>query len=532
MNSKKYWEKREAEALKHRITDEKEYDRQIKRIYANMLDACQSEIDAFYGKYADKEGITIAEAKKRVKPLDIAAYERKAKRYVKEKDFSAQANEEMRLYNATMKINRLELLKANIGLELISGHDELEKFMGGILKGRTEDELKRQAGILGESVANNAKKAEAIVNASFHNATFSDRVWMYQDLMKDDLDKALQSGLIQGKNPRALAKNIKEIFYGGDPKKDGGYRYCAERLMQSELARVQTGAQKQSFERNGFDKYSFLVNGGCCVKCEEAAKQDVGYGKGVYLVKDMMPGENAPPMHCWCKCSTAAYEDSEDYEAWLSYLDKGGTTEEWENFKRAEAEFAEAYKEKEKITKSRKFAVDGKMLDGRAYADKISRMADDAETRREFLSKAKAMLRHRSGQNGEDLYLYNSVTKKWVKSTTGKFAGTPDYTQEIRDAIANAEKGELIAFHNHPDSLPPSPNDLNAALRNGYKRGYALCHNGRIFSYTAPSELLDPTIFDLRVAKYKEEGYNTADAQYKAMKKLAEQYGFEFEEVT
>lgn len=330
MNSQEYWKHREEEALKQRITDEKEYDKQIKRIYSDMLDNVQNEINAFYGKYATKEGITIAEAKKRVKELDIEAYERKAKRYVKDKDFSAKANEEMRLYNATMKINRLEMLKANIGLELISGHEELNKFMGGILQGRTEDELKRQAGILGKTIQNNAKTANAIVNASFHNATFSDRIWLYQDLMKADLAKLLQSGLIAGKNPRQLARDLSKMFYGGDPKKDGGYLFCAERLLRTELAKVQTDAQKQSFERNGFDKYIFIVNGGCCAKCEEAAKKDVGYGKGVYLVKDMQAGENSPPMHCFCRCSTAAYEDSEDYEAWLEYLNKGGTTAQWE----------------------------------------------------------------------------------------------------------------------------------------------------------------------------------------------------------
>ena len=51
----------------------------------------------------------LAEAKRRVSKLDIAAYQRKAKRYVADKDFSKQANEEMRLYNLTMKVNRLEM---------------------------------------------------------------------------------------------------------------------------------------------------------------------------------------------------------------------------------------------------------------------------------------------------------------------------------------------------------------------------------------------------------------------------------------
>lgn len=332
MDSKTYWALREAAQLKQNITDEKEYDREIKRIYDNMLDACQKEIDSFYGKYAAAEGITIAEAKKRVSKLDIAAYERKAKKYVKNKDFSDKANEEMRLYNATMKINRLEMLKANIGLETIAGHDELDKFMSGILKGRTEDELKRQAGILGKTVLNNAAKADAIVNGSFHvskvgkRSTFSDYIWQYQDLMREDLGKVLADGLIRGKNPRAIAKDMRKVFYGGDPKKVGGYRYCMERLMRTELARVQTEAQKQSFIRNGFDEYEFIANADCCDICK-------GINGKHFKVSEMMPGENAPPMHPHCRCSTAAYSDDAEYEAWLDHLANGGTTEEWNKTK-------------------------------------------------------------------------------------------------------------------------------------------------------------------------------------------------------
>lgn len=331
MNSKDYWLQREAEQLKHNITEEAAYDKEIKRIYQNMLDACQKEIESFYAKYAGAEGITIAEAKKRVAQHDVKAFERKAAKYVKDKDFSKKANEELRLYNATMKINRLEMLKANIGLETIAGHDELEKFMEGILKGRTEDELKRQAGILGKTVLNNARKADAIVNGSFHSGTFSDRIWQYQDLMREDLGRLLQQGLIQGKGARAIAKDLKKYWFGADPKTGGGATYCMERLMRTELARVQTEAQKQSFIRNGFDMYQFICNHhaskhGTCDICK-------GLDGKHFKVADMMPGENAPPMHPHCRCSTAAYEDSADYEAWLDFLANGGTTEEWNELK-------------------------------------------------------------------------------------------------------------------------------------------------------------------------------------------------------
>ena len=318
MSSKTYWEKREAEALKHYLQEEQEYQAQLRAIYQNMLDAAQKEIDAFYGRYADKEQITLAEAKRRVSKLDIAAYQRKAKRYVADKDFSKQANEEMRLYNLTMKVNRLEMLKANIGLELVAGHDEQEKFMSKILRGRTEEELQRQAGILGKTVRNNAKMAETIPNASFHGATFSERIWGNQTALKAELSKQLQVGMIQGKNPRVLAREIQKTF--------GASASNAERLMRTELARVQTEAQKQSFLANGFEMYTFHVNHGCCAACSDLD------GKH-FKIKDMMPGENAPPMHPNCRCSVSAYEDDTEYEAWLDFLDKGGTTEEWEQQK-------------------------------------------------------------------------------------------------------------------------------------------------------------------------------------------------------
>ena len=247
MDSQEYWKNRETEAKKHNIQEEAEYNRQIKEIYANMMDEINKEINGFYSRYAAKDGITMAEAKKRVNKLDIAAYERKAKKYVATKDLSDQANEEMRIYNLTMKVNRLELLKANIGLEMVSGFDELRKYFGKKLTERALKEFRRQAGILGKSVLKNEKYAHAIVNASFKNATYSDRIWMYQCMLKAELEGLITSGLIRGQNPKKLAKHLEKRF--------GVSAYNAQRLMTTELARVQTEAQKQSFIRNGFEEY-------------------------------------------------------------------------------------------------------------------------------------------------------------------------------------------------------------------------------------------------------------------------------------
>lgn len=317
MDSQAYWKNREAQQRKYNIQNEAEYQKHIQKIYQNMIDEIEKEINGFYGKYASKEGITMAGARKRASKLDMDAYSRKAAKYVKEKNFSSQANEEMRLYNMTMRVNRLELLKAQIGLEMVSGFDELQKYYDEVLTDRTISEFERQAGILGKTIQDNAKAANAIVNASFHNATFSDRIWMYQGMLKNELGSLLQTGLIQGQHPRKLATHLRKRF--------GVSQSNAELLMTTELARVQTEAQKQSFDRNGFEEYTFLALGTACPICRALDEKQ-------FKVTKMLPGTNAPPMHPRCRCSTAAYMDSKEYEAWIgSYEQHKMPFHEWKN---------------------------------------------------------------------------------------------------------------------------------------------------------------------------------------------------------
>ena len=317
MSSKDYWIQRERENLEKNLKTEAEYYKEIEDIYRYTMGQIQKEIDSFYAKYASKEGITIAEAKKRASKLDMEEFSRKAKKYVEEKNFSKQANDEMRLYNLTMKVNRLELLKAQIGLELVAGFDELQQFYEEKLTERTIEEFQRQAGILGLTILDNAKMAEAIVNASFKNATFSERIWAHQDLLRAELEKLLRTGLIQGKSSRELARRLRKVF-------DTSI-YNSERLLRTELARVQTEAQKQSYIRNGNDEYEYMaVNPmGPCSVCKELN------GK-VFKVKDMMPGENAPPLHPNCHCTTAPHWDREEFDRYIN-SDTDLSFADWKN---------------------------------------------------------------------------------------------------------------------------------------------------------------------------------------------------------
>ena len=487
MDSQTYWKERETEQRKHNIRDEKEYQKHIREIYQNMIDEIEKEINGFYGRYAKKEGITMAEAKKRAAKADIEALGRKAARYVKTKDFSKQANDEMRLYNMTMKVNRLELLKAQIGLEVVAGFDELQKYYEEILTDRAVSEFERQAGILGKTIQNNAKAANAIVNASFHNATYSDRIWMYQDMLKNELSSLLQTGLIQGQNPRRLATHLRKRF--------GVSQSNAERLMITELARVQTEAQKQSFERNGFEEYTFLALGDACPVCKALDEKH-------FKVAKMMPGTNAPPMHPRCRCSVAAYENSEDYEAWLDYLSKGGTTEEW-NRSRAFAEKEESkrkYKYKDTVINTAEISSAG-------YRRKFTNITGENKISRSLWENALDMLDHRSGTKYEDLAFVNSKTGDAKINKNYDKENTASPSDSMKKMLRDAEPHSIIAIHNHPGSSAPSYSDIMACKDRKYKYGLVVCHDGTIYKYSLDEERLNIPMAISALDRVLKKGY-------------------------
>ena len=317
MDNMTYWKLRERKALNSYLKQEIEYENEIRLTHQVTMHDIQEQINSFYIKYATKEGISLAEAQLKVSQLDIDAYAKKAKQYVATKDLSKQANEEMRIYNLTMKINRFELLKANIGMTLVSNFDELEKFFDEKMSKRVIDEFTRQAGILGSTVFHNDKMVKSIVNASFHNATFSERIWGYNSQLKAYLDVMLKQGIIQGKNPMDYVKELQRLF--------GSSEFQAIRLLRTEMARIQTDVQKKSYERNGYTLYVFICNHDekTCEVCKELDGQK-------FAVSEMMPGENAPPMHAFCRCSTAAVFDEESYNAWLdAFQDNPMTYEDY-----------------------------------------------------------------------------------------------------------------------------------------------------------------------------------------------------------
>lgn len=396
----------------------------------------------------------MAEAKNRACNLDIEEYARKAKKFVKEKDFSDQANAEMRLYNLTMKVNRLELLKAKIGLEMVGSFDELEKYSGETLTEEAMKELERMAGILGETVTNadTVRQAQDIVNASFHNATYSERIWAHQAMLKNDMERLLSEALIQGKSASELAASLRKRYDVS--------RYNSVRLLVTEIRRVQTAAAKRLYEDNGNEEYEYLAVGPR--PCDECRRLD---GK-VFKVSKMMPGTNAPPMHPQCHCATAPHTDRAEFERWLDEQEPLGERE--------------ASKKKYKYKHT---VVDEKMLDSTDYRKRFSKISGNTKVNRSVYIIAREFLNHRSGTKFEDL--------AYINATSGKYKVNKDYDEEskskpnrpMNEMLKSSPAYTIIGVHNHPGSNVPSVQDLKVCIERKYKFVIIVCHDGTIYKY-------------------------------------------------
>src|SRR5699024_3273148 len=177
----RYWLNREIRHAKTMLKNENEIVKEMQNRYRIAAREVEKEINTLLDNYASKNGLSLADVKREVSATDIRDYEDKAKKYVKEKNFSPKANREMARYN--LKISRLELLQSHIDLELIALADEMEREILEYLIEVGTGEAKRQAGILAESISIGFTAVEQIAKRKFHDFDFSSRIWRNKALL-------------------------------------------------------------------------------------------------------------------------------------------------------------------------------------------------------------------------------------------------------------------------------------------------------------------------------------------------------------
>lgn len=309
--SNRYWRKRIAEEMEQAQKRDMNRQREMQRLYDEALEELQLTIDGLFQRYANKEGLNLAQAKKRASAMDLNIFNRRVKRWVEERDFSPEANKHLKLYNLKGKVSRLELMKQHMKLATAQLAGREEAYVRESLHDEAVRQREIQSGIFGLYAPDSdqfRQQANAIINTPFQGGSWSKRIWERQDHLANFLNSAIQRIIMQGKHSTTFQSEVRKKF--------NSTAYEAKRLLVTETARVQTEVQRQTLEDNGFSQYEYMAEPTACHICKPLDGQ-------IFKVSDMEPGTNAAPMHPNCKCSSAPYESREDLEDMFDAIAEG-----------------------------------------------------------------------------------------------------------------------------------------------------------------------------------------------------------------
>ncbi|MYY55298.1 phage head morphogenesis protein [Ligilactobacillus salivarius] len=319
--SEAYWKAREQaekEWIAQNLKNDREFNNKLTEHYERAIDDINGKIDVEYQKIVEIHGddVDTTGAYKAVSKADIGQYEREAKRLVAKanrlrkqgrkvsrKDFTTEENARMKVYNATMRINRLEYLKSQIGLTMVDLGMDIDDEIQEKIQDDYMDEIKRQSGILGKDLTKTSlwtsTTVTTIIMAQTGAVNFSQRIWANIDALKAELDAVISTGIIRGDNPREMARLLKK--HVGTTVTN--HKYVTERIARTESARVQFVAQKNSLIKADYRFCKWHAEPGACKICSDIVNNDDGFGKGVYEIDDCP----IVPTHPNCRCGIGAY---------------------------------------------------------------------------------------------------------------------------------------------------------------------------------------------------------------------------------
>ena len=288
--------RQELEHIEQSLKDDRKMKRELAKVYRNSAEDIQRQIDSEIMRFADKENVSMAKAKKIISKTDVEWYQDRAKRYSEQNNFSPKANKEMRRFNVTMRTSRLELLQARINLDTVMLAWEEEQLTAKYITEEVIKEHIRQAGILGMTVPSRSQLetlARSVLLSDVSGATFSDRIWANQNELRNNINQTIERALIRGEHPRKSAASIKRLVRDDYGKANR----AADRILITETARAQTIAGVEAFKAAEVDKMMWIAEPDACPICS-------GMDGKVFSIDT---SGLTIPAHPFCRCSYAGY---------------------------------------------------------------------------------------------------------------------------------------------------------------------------------------------------------------------------------
>lgn len=294
-----YWEKRQTEKYRSGEKLIIDYYRDLEKAFEQARREVRDVIDAFYGRYAKENGLSYTDALKRLSEAEIGDL----------KLFIDRINETMGTYDLELtnmsikaRVSRYEALEKQIDAILQKLYAVNYEKLGTETLGKAYEDsyyhtwwnIDTQSGNHNAFSSVDPSTIDQLIKYPFNGSNFSNRLWKQKDYLQGQLMESLTTMLIQGKNPKTLAKDF--------AKKFGSREYDAYRLLHTEYSYISEEASQAVYEEDGIEEYEYIatLDNRTCGICGDLDGRKIKIKAGV-------TGQNKPPMHPLCRCTTAPW---------------------------------------------------------------------------------------------------------------------------------------------------------------------------------------------------------------------------------
>lgn len=308
--NREYWQERYEQLEKSAHLYSLSTYAQIEPAFTQAQMEIQKDIDAWYGRIAVNNNVTLQEAKKLLTADELAEFKWDVNEYIKygkENAINHQWVKQLENASAKYHINKLEALK-------IRTQQAVEKAFGNELD--AVDSMARkvysnsyyhsifemQKGFnMGREIATIDEKAlEKIITKPWASdgKNFSDRIWQSKAQLVNELHNQLTRTVLLGNKPDSAIKAISDKFNVSKSQ--------AANLVMTEQSYFHSLATYDSFKSMGIKEYEFLAT------LDKKTTQMCRSMDGKHFpMSEYMPGATAPPLHPRCRSVTVPYFDDE-----------------------------------------------------------------------------------------------------------------------------------------------------------------------------------------------------------------------------
>lgn len=280
----------------------------LKKVYEDALQKCLKDVESWYQRYAEENGISYVDAQKILNARELKAFKmdlREYKQLAQQENLSEEYRKILDQASIRARLTKAQelLIKTQMYCEKVAKAQEIN--ITDTLKKVYEDsnyraayEIQRMKGKFETYDQVPESQIEKAINTRWASdgKDFSSRIWENKDKLVNTLRTEISRSLLLKEGTGPMAERISKQF-------NVSY-HAAERLVETETAYVQESSMLDTYDRLGVDKYEIVAT------LDNRTSPICRHMDGmVFFKKGAKPGLTMPPFHCYCRSTTVPYID-------------------------------------------------------------------------------------------------------------------------------------------------------------------------------------------------------------------------------